>query len=251
MTKTLRLYKYYLRYISRIDMNPGVRVVIFGQGRSGSTLLESLIASTGHFKLRGEVLAFENMQRVRYPIPFVCGYAMSQNGENFIMHVKVWHLTRRKFPIDPVKFLDALRKRGWKILFLTRENKFDQVISNYSAVEREAYDKLDDSPEDFQLHVDRSELIRDINKRIEWDQLERTALSGHDYVRIVYEKDLIDQSRHQLTIDRIMDFLNLDRRPCHTQNRKINTRRYYEFIENFDEVKEVMIANGLGEWVVQ
>ena len=42
----------YLRAVRSHPSDPGTRTLIFGQGRSGSTLLEPLLASTGHVETR-------------------------------------------------------------------------------------------------------------------------------------------------------------------------------------------------------
>ncbi len=242
----LQRYKYYLRYFSGIDTDPGVRVVIFGQGRSGSTLLEHLMASTGHFDVNGELL---QPLGLRFPLAYVCGMAMSRPGQNFLFHAKVWHLAYRKTTTDPGVFLREMSRRGWKIIFLRRHNKFEQSISNFSAEARKGYHKRDDNPEEYQLNIDTNKLIERINRRLEWNQMEEEALHGVPYLKVEYEQDLLDNTRHQVTVDRIMDYLSLERRPCHAPLKKINTRPYPELIENYDEVKKVMVTLGMGDWL--
>lgn len=50
------------------------RVLIFAQGRTGSTLLESLLASTGQFISYGELLGHSNPD-LRHPIRYIEGHA--------------------------------------------------------------------------------------------------------------------------------------------------------------------------------
>ena len=242
-------YKYYLRHLSGIDIRPGVRVVIFGQGRSGSTLLESLIASTGHFTIRGEIFKPQNRLFVRYPLAYLSGMAMSKHNENFIFHLKGWHLTGRKVPVDPGDFLRSLAFRGWKVIYIRRENKFGQTISKLSAVKRGGYHKRDNSTEQYTLQVDINEMIEDINKRARYDKEDEKALQGLDYLQIDYETDLLAQNCHQKTIDRILDYLLLERKECSTDLRKINARPYHELIDNYAEVKAALDDRGLGHWM--
>ena len=51
-----------------------VRVVIFAQGRTGSTLLESLLCSTGHFFKNGELLNNDTgKNEIIFPTQYIRG----------------------------------------------------------------------------------------------------------------------------------------------------------------------------------
>ena len=124
-----------------------VRLLIFGQGRSGSTLLESLICSTGHFYENGELLNTDRGE-ILYPIQYIYGLTKRNAFKNFIFHVKVYQLTRdRKRPIDPAKFLNVLYSDGWKIIYLRRKNKVKHQLSNWVAAHRGNYHKYNDKNE--------------------------------------------------------------------------------------------------------
>ena len=110
-----------------------VRVLIFGQGRSGSTLLEDLICSTGYFRKNGELLN-TNKGEILHPVQFIRGLSKRKASENIIFHVKISQLTKdRKRPIDPAEFLNTLYNDGWKIIYLRRKNKVMHALSNVVA----------------------------------------------------------------------------------------------------------------------
>ena len=120
----------YLSNLVRPLRQDQVRVIIFGQGRTGSTVLESLICSTGHFEENGEVLNVQRYGQLSYPVQYVLGLAKWRSRVNFIFHVKIYQLTRnRRKPVDPGLFLRTLSKNGWKIIYIRRENVLKQVLS--------------------------------------------------------------------------------------------------------------------------
>lgn len=83
-----------------------VRAVIIAQGRSGSTVFEDILCSSGHFTGHGELLR----KKVLFPQKFVVGFANACEG-NFICHVKmVGHQSHQKNP-SPV--LDIIGNKSF------------------------------------------------------------------------------------------------------------------------------------------
>ena len=101
-----------------------VRAVIFAQGRTGSTLLESLLCSTGHFFKNGELLNNDTgKNEIIFPTQYIRGLSKWESDSNFIFHVKIYQLTRdRKRPVDPTTFMETLCKEGFKVIYLRRNN---------------------------------------------------------------------------------------------------------------------------------
>lgn len=224
-----------------------VRVVIFAQGRTGSTVLESLLASTGHFELNGELLNTDAGEAL-WPGRFIRG--LSRRQGNFICHVKVYQLARdRKRPADPAAFLRSLNAEGWRIIYLRRENKIRHVLSNIVATARGRYHKQDDKPETITLTVDRDDLIRAVRERIAFEEQERQALGNLPYHAVIYETDLEDAARQQGTVNGILDHLGLEQRAVNTPQRKVNTARPAELIANYDEVRRCVQEHGWGRFL--
>lgn len=222
-------------------------VLIFAQGRSGSTVLESLLASTGHFASRGELLG-EGHELVRYPYAFLRGHARRTGRRHFLAHVKVYQLNRDRIaagaaPIDPRRFLRRLHGEGWRIIHLTREDRVRHVLSNLVAEARKGYHKLDDRPETTAVRVERTAVEAAIAERLAFAEEERAALEGIPHTRVVYERDLEPAAAHQATIDGVLDFLGLPHRPVSTPLRKINARPLRNIIANYDELAD-WLENG-------
>jgi LPS sulfotransferase NodH len=163
------LRKEWLAYLA-FYLNPyppeQIRIVLFAQGRTGSTLLENLICSTNQFQENGELLSWRNSpfkRRFLLPYQYVCGLA-KLSKKNFIFHVKLYHLTEEQ-KIEPSFFLQKLAEAGWKIIYLHRENRVMHVISNFLAKKRQGYHKFKDKEEDLRIKVDLSRFVAGVYRR--------------------------------------------------------------------------------------
>lgn len=228
----------YFRLLRRMPRDKP-RVIIFAQGRTGSTLLESLLCSTGYFEERGEVLGAGG-ERILFPAAFLKGLARCPDGKGFICHVKPGHLARDRIaagatPVDARRFLTALTNDGWRIIHLARANKLRQFISNRMAEARGAYHKRDERAEIRTVTVDRKQLEDDLRVRQAMSAAESAALQGLPVHHIEYEKDLEQPLAHQATVNGVLEFLGLERRAAASELRKINTRPIREMIANYDE----------------
>ncbi len=204
----------YLWNLLRPNAPRQVRVVIFGQGRTGSTLLESLICSTGHFDGNGELLNIDRYGEILFPLQFVQGLAKWKTSNNFIFHVKVYQLNRdRRRPVEPASFLTALHDRGWRVIYLKRDNVIKHVLSNVVAEHRGAYHKYDEGTEESKkVVVDCERFAERVRERQRFAMEEQAALGSIDHHTVVYERDLQHAAAHQGTIDGVLDYLGLERR---------------------------------------
>ncbi|WP_296717308.1 hypothetical protein [Erythrobacter sp.] len=224
-------------------------VLIFAQGRSGSTVLESLLGSTGHVTARGELLG-DGHERTLFPRALLRGHARRTGGRSLLCHVKIYHLTRDREragsrTLDPQTFLRGLAEEGWRIIYLTRTDRVRHVLSGLVAEARNNYHKLDDRPVTTAVTVRRATLEAWIAQRRALEQEERAALAGLDYHEVVYERDLEQAAAHQQTIDRVLDFLDLSHRSVSTPFRKVNARPLREIVANYDEFSKWLAEMGL------
>jgi LPS sulfotransferase NodH len=215
------------------------RVLIFAQGRTGSTLLESLLVSTQHFEERGEMLGANN-ERVRLPARYLRGMARRHPDQNFLCHVKIYHLTTDRTahgarPVDVNGFLRALAADGWKIVYLRRRDKFQHYLSGLIAKQRDAYHKYDAGAEDWQIEVDQKDLVRGITTRRRLDQDEAAALLGIAHLPLVYEDDLMTPEAQAEAVGKILDLAGLEQRAASTRMQKINARPLQQTVTNYDD----------------
>ena len=243
----LRSYAVDLGYPAGTGLPP---LLIFGQGRTGSTVLESLLASTGYFRSRGEMLNTDFRGEALFPLRFVEGERKRSGSQRLLCHMKPKHLTiDRSRPVrDTADFLSELDRRGWRFLHLSRRNTFEHALSELVA-ERRGYFKTDDVEESLQIKVDCNDLINRMNDMVQQAEVERSMLGAIDRIQVVYEDDILEPSAHQQTIDRILEKIGLESRPVSTEFRKVNTHPPSELIVNFAEVVERLQHAGFGKFV--
>jgi len=221
-------------------------VLIFAQGRSGTTLLESLLCSTGHFTGLGEPLHLFTRE-VWAPVRHLRGLGRSARG-NVVAHVKGSQLVRdRRRPVDPGQFLRSMSAEGWAIVHVRRQGTAGQVLSECVARARGAYHKVDDRPDDIRPRIEPQEFLARLDRRLRFHEDDHAALQGVPHLSLVYEDDLMDSTHHQATVDRVCDWLGLPRRPVRTELRRISARGPAEQIENYDELVAALGARGL-DW---
>lgn len=222
-----------------------VRTVIFAQGRTGSTLLESLLGSTGHFATHGEILSCD-AHEVGRPASFVRGKAKQARTLNSVFHLKIYHMTRdRRKPVAPAAFLSDLNADGWKIIHLIRRNVVKHALSTLVAEARGEYHRFDDSEENISIDVDLQNFRRLLTERLEFARQETGALGNLPRIELSYEDDLADESQHQVTVDKLLDEFGLERRAVSAATKKVNRFCPQDLIKNFDEVDKLVRSHGL------
>lgn len=244
----LELKAYYSHFVKPKPASQ-VRAVIFAQGRTGSSLLEGLICSTGHFKERGELLGGYRNPFVSCPYPYLSGLSRASPKENFIFHLKIYHLTRDRIrrgekPIDPGPFLKKLADDGWKIIYLRRKNTIRHMFSNFIVGQRGRYDKLDDAREHIKIEVNLELFEASVEQALEHQRAEIEALAGLDYHEVIYEENLENAARHRNTVNAILDFLSLEHRKVKTFLRRINVKSLEEQILNYGEFCDLLERRG-------
>jgi hypothetical protein len=196
--------------------------------------LESLLGSTGHFVPQGELFGAKG-RKILYPERYLRGHSSRWPDRNFLCHIKPHHLSRRPRPLEIQPFLQRLSDDGWQIIFIQRTDRVRQALSYVVAKERGEYHKRDDGPEKIAVYVSREHLDALLERAAVNVQEEREALEGIDYHEVVYERDLEDASKHQQTIDGVLDFLGLPHRPVSTSLRRVIAHPLREVILNYDE----------------
>lgn len=242
---TLKLIDEQLAYLFNLLYSSNQKkhkVFIFGQGRSGSTLLESLLKSTNYFESSGELLG-PSPREVSDPFSYLSGLS-KHSKKHFLFHLKIYHLNReRKKKINPDFFLDQLLTDNWKMIYIKRENVIKQQLSNYVAEKRGAYHKYDNQKEFFSLRINCEEFVDKVKERLMFLEAEKRIVAKYPHIEIVYENDLLKHESHQDTINRILRFLALPRVSVKTDLKKVNTQHISDLVENYTEFESCLKTN--------
>ncbi|MEM9823740.1 MAG: hypothetical protein AAF985_21830, partial [Bacteroidota bacterium] len=111
------------------------KFVIFGQGRTGSTLLVDLLNSHPTIACEQEIFSRRYhllSGKLRWPYRFLQGMEARHAHQTFGFKVKIYQLTLHQH-LDPMDFLDRLEQRGYQIIYLRRDNFLEHAISGLSA----------------------------------------------------------------------------------------------------------------------
>jgi len=217
-------------------------VLIFAQGRTGSTLLEDLLNSTGWFRSYGEVLAPEQ-RKVCFPRAFLKGLLRAHNKERAVAHVKIEHLYQRD--LDPAWFLNGARALGWDLVYLRRKDTLLQALSLEVARARGRYHKYNDNEDAVRVRVDIDRFVNELERIEAHGRKELEALAGTEYLELCYEDDLRYAEQQQQTVDHILDSLDLGRRCARTKHKKVVENSIEDIVENDEALFEALERQGI------
>jgi hypothetical protein len=214
--------------------------VIFGQGRTGSSLLRSLLNSHPAVRCEGEILA----DRVEDPVAFVERLAATSTKPVFGFKVKIYQLTDAQ-QTDPRAFLDELRKRSYRIVYLRRNNLLRHAISNEFAEARSSYHDRSEGPRP-SLTIDPQKLIGVMQRRRAHLDREAAILTDFEHVMVEYESDLLHPGRHQPTADRLFAYLGLGSAPVGTDLSRSVSGSLADRIANYDDLAAALTGTEFG-----
>ena len=195
---------------------PPIRFVIFGQGRTGSTLLCELLDSHPRIHCDKEIL----YSPVISPLGLTRRAARLARGEAYGFKVKIYQLTEDQKIRDVRGFLTCLRDEGWKILYLSRRNLLRHALSDIVLMQCGRAHRRQPTPGTVVkrplVRVGRELLLKRMQMRRQWQGEEEEALRGLDVLRVVYDEDLYTPETQQETVRRITNWLGLPHVPVQT-----------------------------------
>lgn len=213
--------------------NPPGGFVIFGSGRSGSTLLVDLLQQLPDLHCEGEILR----SRKPFPLVYIRGRAA---GFDKLYGFKLlqYHLQDIQ-RVDEGNFLQGLHRAGFRIVHLHRANVARIALSHLYAKHLGSY-HLRGEVGRARMQVDLDVLARDMKSYGRRLAAVQEALGDLPRLQIVYERDLVDPVRHQATVDRIADFLGVRTVPVVTDLMRSTSKDLADFIENHQEVRALV-----------
>lgn len=220
---------------------PENKFLIYTRGRTGSTLLTDLLNCHDEIFCDVEIFNFlYSKSRVRFPIPYInsCSKrAAIRNKSVYGFKVKIAQLRYEHKYKNYDDILLRLRDNGWKFIYLRRENYLRHKLSNLLITATNIYHKKNgDSPEQKKIHVDCNVLMEGIQYSEEVNKTEEENLKSIPHITVVYEKDLLDNSRHQEVANNIFKFLGLESCKVRSEFKRVTTEKLEDLILNYDEV---------------
>jgi LPS sulfotransferase NodH len=199
-------------------MKPGTRFVIFGMGRSGSSLLVSLLNFHPQIKCEGELFRLRRWPKILQPVARIwqrlpLPYLVYRQARSLLLTRKTvygFKLLGRAQIADTPGFIRFAAQSGWKIIHLERKSLFDQVISGQVGNQTKRFFGHNQGSEpviNVTIPVDsfKTAMLRAIN--ISRD--DRQLLADIPHLALTYEDDLVYDTYWAATMTRICQFLDV------------------------------------------
>lgn len=222
-----------LRARGRLDVLGQRRFVIFGAGRSGSTLLVSLLDSNPGLICAGELL---RVRRVA-PRSYIDHRARLAEADAWGFKLLAYHLTAIHGR-PPGPFLQSLHRDGFAIIHLTRRHLLAQALSNALARARSVWHLRGDTPSPTTpVHLDLDDVAHHLAAAERQERVDALALADLPHLHVEYERDLLPAERHRATVARIGEFLGVPLDRADTTLRKVVPTDLRAVVTNYDALR--------------
>ena len=230
-------------------MIPKTKFIIFGQGRSGSTLLKKLLNSHPEINCEGELLNVKD-NYVTHPLLVKAAnkfpYHFFQLRSAFSPK-PIYGFTLLYYQIyQPLQVLMKLQREGWKFIHIYRNNHFLQSISHFVAMQTNFWHNTSNKSADVQkVTINPDKFLDWIKLLINNKTFENKIIENLDHIKIVYEDDLLNESRWEKTTSRIFEYLNTYPSPVISDLKKTYPRPYSEIVENYTALLNMVKQNNI------
>ncbi len=198
---------------------PETKFVIFTGGRTGSSLLRSLLNSHPEIHCEGEILK----GRMWAPLQFIKKRSLQSRARVYGFKLLSYQLRDVQSSIkNKREFLKALADDGYKIIYLERKDKHRQSLSVAHAMHTDYWHDTGGNNQKKPEAVLPSDLIAALKKEIErLTAFEKDLLEGLDYLPIQYERDLSDEGRREQAMASIFKLLQVPYEKTHSPYQKV------------------------------
>jgi LPS sulfotransferase NodH len=218
---------------------PKKKFVIFGQGRTGSTLLVDLLnAAEDTFSDREIFNIFHfTGEKIKNPKVYVKGRSKRFTGKVYGFKVKIYQLKHDHNVASVREFLLDLVAQGYQIIYLSRDNVLQHAYSNVKRSLTGVTHIRGVKNARGKITLSLSELMGEIKARLAYKKEELEVLKGLDYHHVIYERDLLEQHLHLHTVNAVRKYLQLDPiSEVKSKYQKITDKSLADEITNYDEV---------------
>ncbi len=215
--------------------------VIFGQGRSGSNLLRTLLNSHPMIQCDNELFnpgrlaqksKFDRFVIRTFPINYI--HNMQKRADAEIYGFKLFPFHHK----NAGGIVKKLYLQGWKIIHIERRNILKQIFSGIIGSITQKFIRRDENSSPDQIYqIAFEEVIYEYNRRKTLLTTEFEVLSGiGNYCSVIYEDELRDPKKWNETIGRVFHFIGIEPVVVKSSILITDPRPDSERIENFDEI---------------
>lgn len=222
------------------------RFVIFGLGRSGSSLLADMLNS------QPAVVCdfFASPEPVRDPYAAMCSRAAQAAAwgvSAYGARLLVPHLVSGDVKVDVPGLLARARADDWAVIYSRRSSLLRVAISYVHATNHGFHLRPEDGPWRYEpMTIRMEDLSQWLTLVLQWSEIERLALDGTSFLEVVYERDLTTEADQQATVARIMEsLLDAPASPVRSAfRRQLPTDEIAELVTNYAEVLDFLQETG-------
>lgn len=227
------LFTYIYPWLVKLTI-PDKKFVIFALARTGSKLLGDLMKCHPDVYCDKEILKTTNLL---LPERYILARAALQRKSVYGFHLKVQQLLSVK-RMDGIRYFLDLPSKGWKIVYMKRDNLLHATISilvakqtgNWHQTARKPFDAI------LPVYINCEKLLGALRWRVCMAQHERVILADFPHLPILYEEDLLKAENYQVTINKVFNYLDITPVPVKTQFVKTSAENLSDSVRNYDEV---------------
>jgi hypothetical protein len=234
-----------LRRIERLLPRPAFpnndgtqRFVLFGQGRSGSTLLVDLAKSHDAVHCDGEIY-HSWVNRPEKALLHFYEQAKRQGAKAYGFKLLIYHMEDVLHLPDRGAFLDGLLAQHFRIVHLRRENGLRVALSNLWA-RRTSFHRRDgqEAARREPIAIERDLLFEWLEGGRRKTETEKRLMADRPHLLIRYEEDLENPDRWDDTMARFFEYIGVEPAPVRTDLKRVAPRSLEAIAQNADEVRQ-------------
>lgn len=231
---TIKLYLQQIGNYGPYISLPSKKFVIFGRGRSGSTLLVNLLSNQNQVHCDNEILN----ESILFPRTYIDLCSSHHQSSVYGFKLLSYQLRDVQPIFDPEKFLVSLYEGGYKFIYLTRTNLVNHALSNINArLKQKFHHNSNEGEVEYKpIKVEIEEVFQRIQLTEELGEYEKKLLKNIPHLSLTYEDNLLHSKCHQKTVDLVLELFNLPSTPVKTNLVKLMPLELSKMVENYEEL---------------
>lgn len=231
-----KLLKFKYKAKNRLFGNKNYKkFIVISTSRTGSTLLMALLNNHKNVICDGELFKNLNGKSCEY-----IWYDFFNHKPKNIKQVGFKLFYSHPRDKDKTVWDIILNDKDIKIIHLMRKNILRIYLSQRIGIKTKQWTENVNRPHNISLEskkvdIDFQECSDAFNKITDYQDKTKQMFKNHEYLEVYYE-DIVEN--REIELDRIFDFLNVEKMEVTANNKKQNPETFDELINNYSDLKK-------------